>query len=411
MLYMLFYYTEALHLPIEVAAGCYFIASVWDGVASLLVGVLFDRYADPKHYRLALIWGAAPLGLAFVCAYSPPPFQGLGLAAWVLAGQLLFRTAYALVNVPYLAMSARICADSDDRALVAGLRMIAGTAASVIVAVGTLPLGFWLTHVEGPGVYREAAILFSLAASAILIGVGLGYRDGAIPVSTSRGSVRAALIGAWRNPAFVTLSVAMVAMIIAVTVLNKSILYYFKYTLADQASGQLTIAWMTAVSGCVLPVWMAVSRAIGVRALWFVAIALGVTWLGFFILFDFHAPLYTQAFLVLMQSTIVGLNFAVWAMVPDTIEYGQRRTGVRVEAVLYGYVALLQRVAIGLGTVLLGVSLKRAGFSSGAHQTVATLGMFRITLALIPLVFLLASALVMGLNPLRRSPGEGRAPS
>jgi Na+/melibiose symporter-like transporter len=49
----------------------------------------------------------------------------------VVAGHLLFRTAYAAVNVPYLAMTARISIDSRDRAFVAGMRMLFGTMAWV----------------------------------------------------------------------------------------------------------------------------------------------------------------------------------------------------------------------------------------------------------------------------------------
>ena len=40
MLYLLFYYTDALDIPIKVAATTYMIASVWDGLASFAVGVL-----------------------------------------------------------------------------------------------------------------------------------------------------------------------------------------------------------------------------------------------------------------------------------------------------------------------------------------------------------------------------------
>ncbi len=52
--------------------------------------------------------GAVPLGLAFLLAYLPPPLGAGWAVAAVLVGHLLFRTAYALVNVPYLALSARI---------------------------------------------------------------------------------------------------------------------------------------------------------------------------------------------------------------------------------------------------------------------------------------------------------------
>ena len=136
MLFLLFYYTDALDLPIGVAATTYMVASVWDGIANFIAGVLVDRrqrpfplWATPRrrrdparsHLRAHL---SAAAGRA-----APGPSRSIFVA------HLLFRTAYAGVNVPYLAMTARISADPGDRAFVAGMRMLFGTAAAVTVAL------------------------------------------------------------------------------------------------------------------------------------------------------------------------------------------------------------------------------------------------------------------------------------
>lgn len=402
MLYMLFYYTEALGLPIATAAACYALASVWDGIVSLAAGILVDRKGGERNYRLSLIIGAVPLGLCFVLAYLPSPFGEGSIVIWVLASQILLRTIYALVNIPYLAMSARISLDSNDRALIAGGRMIAGTLAAVVVAIGTVPIGRWLTGNHGPQAYAAAAIIFSLMGSIILIGVGLAYREDAVPQGRQEGAVGKAMLLAWRNRAFVTLAAAMTAMIVAVSMLDKSVLYYFKYSLGDQGAGELALGAMMAVSGIAVPVWLLISRAIGVRALWFVAVGLGIADLAIFIVGDLRHVLAVQAFLVVVQVATIGLNFAVWAMLPDTIEFGQRQTGIRVEAVLYGYVALLQRLAIGLGTLLMGLSAHGSDFSGDASSDAA----FRLTIAVIPLLFFLLSGALMLLNPLHQGTHE-----
>ena len=56
-----------------------------------------------------------PLGLTFVLSYMPPMAKGAWAVASVFVAHLLFRTAYAAVNVPYLAMTARVSADPGDR--------------------------------------------------------------------------------------------------------------------------------------------------------------------------------------------------------------------------------------------------------------------------------------------------------
>ncbi|WP_447411904.1 MFS transporter, partial [Clostridium perfringens] len=76
ILYLLFYYTDALGLRVETAATIYLVASVWDGLVSFAVGVLVDRRGAAADHRRVLIVGAMPLGLAFCAAYAPPPLTG-----------------------------------------------------------------------------------------------------------------------------------------------------------------------------------------------------------------------------------------------------------------------------------------------------------------------------------------------
>ncbi len=403
MLYLLFYYTDALALDVALAASIYLAASVWDGIASFMVGIAADRRGSARHFRLALLIGAVPLGLAFGMAYMPPPVAGTLGTVFVLAGHLLFRTAYALVNVPYLAMSARVSADTRDRSLVAGLRMLAGTGAAVIVAIGTVPLGGWLSGAgQGPQAFLSAALLFAIIATVILVAIGATFRDMAPPEPQERPSVAACLASLARNRAFVTLSGAMVAMIVGVTILNKSVLYYFKYALGDESAGQLTLAVMMAVSAAAVPLWMAVARAIGARASWFVGVGGCVVLLAAFAANDVSHAKQAQVLLVTLQAVIVGLHFAFWALLPDTVEYGQRTTGLRVEGTVFGVAALLQRVAIGLATAILGWSYAGAGYTANVVQTPATLADMRVTIAVLPLIFLAISALLMWLNPLAK---------
>src|SRR5215211_2242435 len=129
MLFLLFYYTDALTLPMGIAAASFTIATIWDGIANFAAGVLLDRRQPSRGYGAMLTVGSIPLALAFVLAYLPPLGGGYWGIATVFVGHLLFRTAYAAVNVPYLAMSARISSDSRDRAFVAGMRMLFGTLA------------------------------------------------------------------------------------------------------------------------------------------------------------------------------------------------------------------------------------------------------------------------------------------
>ena len=400
MLFLLFYYTDALDIPIAVAATTYMIASVWDGLANFVTGILVDRRHGSLRYGPLMIAGSVPLGICFVLAYLPPAVGGAWAVASILGAHLLFRTAYAAVNVPYLAMTARISADPGDRAFVAGMRMLFGTAAAVLIALATVPVGRRLTGSTASEAYFGAAILFAVIGAAILILVGATYRESAPVERPLPGSVRAALSSLARNRAFVALSAAMMAMIVAITVLNKSVLYYFKYLLNDPDAGQLALASMGIVSGVAIPLWMLLGRVLGLRLIWLLAAGLGIAALLIFAAVDVHRSGLMQLFLISMQVMIVGLNFVFWAMLPNTIEYGERATGVHVEGTVFGVAALLQRVAIGIATAILGWAFASAGYVANVQQSAETLSGMRATVVLVPMLFLALSCVAMLLNPL-----------
>jgi GPH family glycoside/pentoside/hexuronide:cation symporter len=415
MLFLLFYYTDALSLPIGVAATTYMVASVWDGIANFVVGILVDRKHDRFRYGPLLVAGAVPLGLTFVLTYLPPIAKGGWAVASVFVAHLLFRTAYAGVNVPYLAMTARVSSDPGDRAFVAGMRMLFGTAAAVVVALATVPVGRWLTGSSAAQAYFGAAILFAVVGAAILVLVGATYRDAAAPHRPQPRDVKHMILSLARNRSFVALNAAMMAMIVAITMLSKSVLYYFKYLLNNPDAGQLALASMGLVSGIAIPLWMLLGRYVGLRALWLIAAGLGMIGLVIFSAVRFDGTSTMQLFLIGMQVMSVGLNFVFWAMLPNTIEYGERATGLHVEGAVFGMAALLQRIAIGIATAILGWSFASAGYVANVPQTAAMLERMRETVAFVPLVFLALSCVAMAFSPLgrerRRLGGEVEGPA
>jgi GPH family glycoside/pentoside/hexuronide:cation symporter len=403
MMFLLFYYTDSIDLPIGIAATTYMVASVWDGIANFGAGLVLERRQSTIRYGALIAIGGVPLGLSFILMYLPPLANGVTGIAIVLIAHLLFRTAYAAVNVPYLAMTARISPDAGDRALVAGSRMLFGTTAAVIVALTTVPLGMFLTGTSDPKrTYVAAAVLFAFVGAAILAVVGAAYRERVAISQPPPQSIRVALLSLARNRAYVSLNAATMAMIVAITVLGKSVLYYFKYVLGDVGAGQLALALMFTVSAVAIPAWMLLGRVVGLRLLWLIAALAGMAALALFAAVGISSIRGMQLFLIVMQVVNIGLNFVFWAMLPNTIEYGEDETGVHVEGSVFGVAALLQRIAIGIATAILGWGFASAGYVANASQSEATLAGMRATVAFVPLVFFALSCAAMLLNPLGR---------
>jgi GPH family glycoside/pentoside/hexuronide:cation symporter len=137
-----------------------------------------------------------------------------------------------------------------------------------------------------------------------------------------------------------------------------------------------------------------------------IASGLGIAGLLLFGAVQFSSTHATQLFLVGMQVVSVGLNFVFWAMLPDTIEFGERETGLHVEGAIFGMAALLQRIAIGIATAVLGWRFESAGYVANVRQSAETLTGMRETLIIPPLIFLGLSCAAMAMNPLGRKRGS-----
>jgi Na+/melibiose symporter-like transporter len=398
MLFLLFYYTDTLGFGIGWAAATYMVASIWDGIIGFIIGIEADWRGRASNYRRALIWGAVPLGLAFVLAYLPLGGTKQWSLALLFAAHMLFRTFYAWVNVPYLAMTARISGDSRDRSFVAGLRMIFGTLAAIVVSLFTIDIGEALLG-SASDAYLGGAIVFAVVASLILIGVGTTYRDMPTLAPAAPIPIGQLLLSLVRNRSFVMLSLAMVTMIIAVTMVGKSVLYYFKYFIHDEAAGRLALAQMMATGLVAIPAWMLVARLFSVRIVWIAAVSASVLLLVLFSLVDMDSAGIMQAFLVVFQAAVIGLNFAVWALLPDSIDYGEATTGKRVEAAVFGLASLLQRIAIGVATGLLGWGYFEAGFQPNTELAVGTLAKIRTLISIGPIALFILSGLAIALAP------------
>ena len=55
-------------------------------------------------------------------------------------------------------------------------------------------------------------------------------------------------------------------------------------------------------------------------------------------------------------------------MLPDTVEYGEWKSGARVEATIFGLVTFAQNL-VALSAILLGLLLDLIGYSAGDMQS------------------------------------------
>jgi len=408
-LYLLFYYTDAVGLSAATAGLIYMVASIWDGLIDPMIGAAADRTRTRwGGYRPYILFGAVPLALAFGLLYYRPPLEGTALVAFVLVAHLLFRSLYAAVNVPYAALTARITQDARERATVSGARMLFATIAGVTVALATQPIAKAVTgHADGARGFFVAACLFAVIATLVLPLVFATTRE-EIPAAgpARQGLSRAYWQSVLKNRAFWTLVLGGGFMIACATALGKSVLYYFKYYLQDEAGARTALAISAASGLAIVPFWMLVARRVSKRAIWLASCAIYAAGLIVFSLIDLRVAWQMNVFLVYMQVGTLGLAFSYWGILPDTVEYGEWKTGVRAEAFIFGLALLFQKVALGLGAGLFGLALDGIGYRPNQVQSPETLHGLKLVMVALPLLGVSVCAVAMFFNPLRRGVHE-----
>ncbi len=369
-----------------------------------LIGALADRTRTRLgRFRPYLLLGALPLAAAFVLMFLLPRGEGLQLLALTAATHLAFRTLFALVSVPYASLYARVTRSSEERATMAGIRMVFAILAAMVVSALTLPA----VRYFGGGTYSWGMVtaLFAGAACVMLwiaaLAAGTGDACEEETPADAWPGMRYALTALLLNrPLLLMLGVALMNSF-AGTFFSKNLLYYFKYVRNDADFGGTALALMAVVAALVAPVWAQVARRYSKRF----ALLLGTAFygLGFALWYLCSAAGYAGLMVVLTFIAIgVSANaVCFWAMIPDTVEYGQWRSGIRTESLIVGTVIFAQKAALGLAAGALGIVLGEIGFVANSVQTPQTLHLLLATMSLAPLlgsvgVFLLAWAYPIG---------------
>lgn len=132
---------------------------------------------------------------------------------------------------------------------------------------------------------------------------------------------------------------------------------------------------LTAITGAValsMPVWTAVMKRTSKRTMWLSGALIALV--GYGLLWRYAG----DAGVILLPLAVIGFGagasyLGFWAMMPDTVEYGQFKTGIRSEGGVFGVVSLIQKGALGLAAALLGELLAAIGYRANVPQSAATL--------------------------------------
>lgn len=108
--------------------------------------------------------------------------------------------------------------------------------------------------------------------------------------------------------------------------------------------------------------------------------------------------------LLMILRVIHGVAYSstgiMWSLVPDTIEYGELKTGKRREGITYSIIGFFFKFGMALGGLVPGVVLSMTGYVANVVQTPQALAGIRAVNGIIPVVLTIGMLVLIKMYPL-----------
>jgi GPH family glycoside/pentoside/hexuronide:cation symporter len=173
------------------------------------------------------------------------------------------------------------------------------------------------------------------------------------------------------------------------SIVNSVGIYYVTYNVARPDLVKWYGLMGTLPALILMPLMPLMYKWMGKKKLLFTALTLKA--LGLIALFVIPAsmvPLVFAGRLVAALGTITAGAFT-WALIPETIDYGEYKTGKRASGVIYALVGFFFKFGMAIGGIVPGLILANFGYVANQAQTPTALNGILVTMTAIPAVFVI----------------------
>ncbi|MEM0985069.1 MAG: glycoside-pentoside-hexuronide (GPH):cation symporter [Pseudomonadota bacterium] len=399
-LYLLYYYTDILGIRPELAGLIFMLPVVWDGISDPLMGWVASRTRSRfGRYRPYLLFGAPFMSLSFVAMFAAPLWFPSHMVAACLVSHIIFRTTYTVVSIPYTSLSAAMTTSSQARSSLAGMRMVSAVTGGLFTAFVTLLLAGQFGNGDLATGFVSVAALYGVISAVIMLIVFAATDEGAQRPFQSKITSRQTVHFLSKNTAFWILFGAVFAGSLGNSIASKAMVYYVAYFVGDPTAVSTILTATLGAAAISVPFWAWLARRIDKRTVWIIAGSGGALLAAIqFVI----APRTVDTLLAFqLAGGLFAGGFAVifWAMLPDTVEFGEWRSRVRDEGIAFGLNQLALKASSGLGVGLLGILLGVIGYQAGQDQSETALEGLRWLTFGVPLVSTLAAVAIISLYP------------
>ncbi|WP_147917138.1 MFS transporter [Ruania zhangjianzhongii] len=360
--YIVFFYTDIIGAAAAAIGTIMLVSRILDGVSDVAMGAVVDR-TNSKHGRARpwILRLAVPFAIGLILIFTVPDVSPGWTLVYIAVTYNILVLLFTGVVIPYGTLNTRMTRDFQERSRLNVTRMFAATAGILLVTVLTIPLVDSLGG-EQPG-WITAFVIFALIGTALFLVTFKNTKERIIdpPASVSQPGFKDSVKAAVKNKYWVLLFGIFIVFSAAESMYTGASAYYAENLLGNTSFVAL-VSFLLYIPALIGMLFMGpIYRRFGKIAPMIVGAVIFV--IGSVVMaIDPENLTFAIAGTLIRGIGRIPIFGAIWGMLPDTIEYGEWKTGKRVEGILYSAGSMGQKAGYGFGAALLGWIMGAAGY-------------------------------------------------
>lgn len=399
--FLLFYYTDYAGVSAAAVGTIMLISRVFDGFSDIVMGMIVDR-TKSRHgkARAWILRICVPFALAGVLLFSVP-------ASWAEMPKLVYvfitynlvsTVVYTAINVPYSSLNALMTQDPYERSVLSIFRNLLATAGTLTINLVTLPLVEFFGD-NAAAWTKTFCVLGILSVIAFLL-TFIGTKERVKAVADEDGKVKTVslkegVLGLFHNKYWVMMTCVLAIFFLYYAINGGTTVYYAKDILGDRDLVSTINGIYNAVQIVAMFFIAKLVKLYGKRNVFSIGLVLAAIGMVILEVGGGSMPI------IIISSLIRGVGNAcggatMWAMVSDTIDYGEWKNGCRTEGLVNSACSFGYKIGNGVGSALLGLILDMGGYvGEAAVQSSSALFSIRLCFAWIPIAVFVTCFIIL----------------
>ena len=376
--YGLYFFTDVVGFTAAFAGSIISLGTLWDAITDPVIGALSDNVKSEKGRRRPLIIGiAVPFALVSILLFTDFAFSESVSKIYFIVIILAYYTIQTILDISSSALGSEMTLDYDERSSLATYKNFFCMAVVIIVSP-TLMLTsyfgrFFQNHAFGWSCTLALYMVFALLCIVVLWKTTKGYEryesdDTGIKLKNFREVFR-------NRPAKIVM--AIFALGVFGNTANLSLqVYYFGHYVRMTDAQIAAVMTVSGIAACIAAFGVDfLCQKFSKKAAWLLAVGLEAASMILFIGFLIHPGQVVLVYILflLMSLGTCAIYQVPWSMIPDCVDVNLLISEKRIDGLVFGLVAFLQKVSGAIAIALVGIALTAIDYQAGQTQDVKTL--------------------------------------